>query len=65
MVSSVTWVSHFDVDNFSEDEELLARVPLADVFRHSMARAVLDAEEESAAVSTRPTIALHAIGPWR
>ncbi len=61
----VAHVGHFNVDHFSEDEELLAARPFAEFQRHVIARAVVDAEEDAAAVSTRPTVALHSIDPWR
>jgi hypothetical protein len=55
----------FNVDHFSEDEALLASQPLSTVLRHAQARAALDEEECIAVQSTRPTVALHAIAPWR
>lgn len=52
-------------DHFSEDEQLLTEQPLSAVLRHAAARAEVDAEEEDAALSTRPTVAIYDIEPWR
>ncbi len=48
------------------DEQLLGEgVPFETVLRRAMASAILDAEEEASAISTRPTIAAIVGEPWR
>jgi len=57
-------VSHLTAEYF-EDEDLLDERPLSEVMRRVAARAIVDADESQAAESTRPTVALYPIGPWR
>lgn len=54
-----------DLDHFSADETLLAERPLEEVLRRAAACAHVIAEEESAAVSVRPTCPIFLGEPWR
>lgn len=53
-----------DLDHFSADETLLAERPLDEVLRRAAAQAHVLAEEESAAVSCRPTVPVFQGEPW-
>ena len=50
---------------YFEDEDLLETRPLSEVARRIAARACVDAEECSAAESTRPTVPVFVGEPWR
>jgi hypothetical protein len=50
---------------FDDEENLLRDRPLEEVLRHAAAVAVVEAEEESAAISKRPTVPLFVGEPWR
>jgi hypothetical protein len=54
-----------DLDHFSSDEELIAQRPFDEWARHVVASAHVVAEEESAAVSIRPTVPVFHGEPWR
>lgn len=56
---------NFDLDHFSEEERLLVERPFEEVLRRAGARVVVDAEEEEAAISKRPTVPAFAIVPWQ
>lgn len=49
----------------TQEELLLEDRPLEEVLRHAAASAIVDAEEESAAVSKRPTVPVFICEPWR
>lgn len=53
-----------DLDAFTLDEELLASRPLDEVLRRAAAQAHVLADEEAAAVSTRPTSPVFHGRPW-
>jgi hypothetical protein len=55
----------FDVGGFTAEEELLTERSLEEVLRHAAASACVEAEEEHAAVSQRPTYPLFLGEPWR
>jgi hypothetical protein len=54
-----------DLDHFTADEELLAARPFDEWARHVVAQAHVIAEEETAAVSCRPTVPVFQGEPWR
>ena len=54
-----------DLDYFTAEETLLTERPLEEVLRHAVACAHVVAEEESAAVSVRPTCPVFRGEPWR
>ncbi len=54
-----------DLDHFTEDESFLAARPLDEVLRRAAAVACVEAEDECAAVSVRPTVPVFHGEPWR
>jgi hypothetical protein len=55
----------WDVDRFSEDEELLTSRSLAEILRRAAAIRSVEADEIAAAESTRPTMPVFPGEPWR
>jgi len=49
----------------TEDELLLEDRPLEEVLRRAAAAKAVDAEEEAAALSKRPTVPVFICEPWR
>ena len=54
-----------DLDHFTDEEKLLVARPFDEWARHVVAQSVVLAEEESAAISYRPTIPVIQGEPWR
>lgn len=54
-----------DLDHFTEEEALLTSRPLDEVLRRAAAIVQVFAEEESAAISYRPTVPVLHGEPWR
>lgn len=53
-----------DLDHFTATEQLLSERSLDEVLRHAAAGAHVDAEEEQAVVSRRPTVPVFHGEPW-